>query len=153
MKIKIEIDPSIDEPSITIRANEWTEELEALVKKIKCSQSKRLLGFIDEQSLLLDPNDIDFVVAENRKVFAVAQRHKAEIKMKLYEIEALLEPYHFTRFSKSVLGNLRKIERFELAFNGNLCVYFKSGNKEYVSRNYVNAMKAKLIFRGDNYDN
>ncbi|MGD6817904.1 LytTR family DNA-binding domain-containing protein [Metabacillus sp. 113a] len=64
--------------------------------------------------------------------------------MKLYEVEALLESSQFTRFSKSVIGNLKAIEKFELSFNGNLCVYFYSGRKEYVSRNFVAAVKDKL---------
>src|SRR5690606_32535458 len=34
--------------------------------------------------------------------------------------------------------------RFEASFNGTLCVYFKSGVKEYISRRYVHAIKKAL---------
>jgi DNA-binding LytR/AlgR family response regulator len=152
MKVHIDISHSYEETSIIIQAKEWSDELEALIKKINSTIPKRLLGIDQEQSILLNPNDIDFVFAENRKVFAALKKQKIELKMKLYEIDSLLEPHQFTRFSKSVIGNLNQIQRFELSFNGNLCVYFKSGNKEYVSRSYVTELKEKLILGGRSND-
>ncbi|RXZ79896.1 LytTR family transcriptional regulator [Paenibacillaceae bacterium] len=155
MKVKIDIDESNEETIITIHAKEWTEELAALVSKIQSQsqsqslQSKRLVGLEDERSILLEPADIDYIYAENRKVFAALPQRRIELKMKLYEIEELLIPHQFMRFSKSVIGNLDQISRFELAFNGTLCVHFKSGSKEYVSRGYVAELKQRLIMGGD----
>ena len=50
----------------------------------------------------------------------------------------------FIRLSKSVIANLHELSHFEASFNGTLCVYFKSGTKEYVSRTYVNTIKESL---------
>ncbi|WP_255342648.1 LytTR family DNA-binding domain-containing protein [Paucisalibacillus sp. EB02] len=72
--------------------------------------------------------------------------------MKLYEIEEILIPHYFMRFSKFVIGNLNHIQRFELSFNGNLCVYFHSGNKEYITRSYVAKVKEKLLMGGESND-
>jgi len=74
-----------------------------------------------------------------------------EIRMKLYEVEEILSSHHFMRFSKSVIGNLNRIQRFELSFNGNLCVYFTSGNKEYISRKYVANIKNRLEMGGTHH--
>lgn len=153
MKINIEIDDQFDETSITIQTNEWTEELEEIVKILRRKNRKRIFGVEDEQTILLDPKEIDFVYAERRKVFVRMGKRQVEIRMKLYEVEELLEPYHFIRFSKSVIGNLNRIDRFELAFNGNLCVFFQSGNKEYITRKYVAAVKKKLEMGGESDDN
>ncbi|GGN53339.1 MULTISPECIES: LytTR family DNA-binding domain-containing protein [Oceanobacillus] len=153
MKINIEIDDQYDETSITIQTNEWTEELEEIVKILRRKNRKRIFGIEDEQTILLDPKKIDFVYAERRKVFACMGKRQVEIRMKLYEVEELLAPHQFMRFSKSVIGNLNRIERFELAFNGNLCVFFQSGNKEYITRKYVTAVKNKLEMGGDNGGN
>lgn len=153
MKINIEIDDQYDETSITIQTNEWTEELEEIVKILRRKNRKRIFGMEDEQTILLDPKKIDFVYAERRKVFACMGKRQVEIRMKLYEVEELLAPHHFMRFSKSVIGNLSRIEQFELAFNGNLCVFFQSGNKEYITRKYVTAVKNKLEMGGDNGGN
>lgn len=148
MKINIEIDDKYKESSITIRTNEWTEELEEIVAFIKGKNRKRLFGIENEQTILIDPKEVDFIFAERRKVFAAIGKKRIEIRMKLYEIEAMLAPYDFMRFSKSVIGNLNKIDRFELSFNGNLCVYFHSGNKEYITRKYVLPIKSKLSMGG-----
>ncbi|MBS2967666.1 LytTR family transcriptional regulator [Metabacillus sp. KIGAM252] len=145
MKVMIEIDGAMEETVITIQAKEWTTELEELVKRVKASQPGRLIGVKDEQSILLDPAKVDFVYSENRKIIAAADQQRIELKMKLYEVEAMLAPRFFTRFSKSVIGNLHQVEKFELSFNGNLCVYFYSGNKEYVSRSFAGAVKDKLM--------
>lgn len=151
MKLQIDIKDQYEETVVTIQAKEWTEELAALVKKIQSPTTKRLVGIQDERSVLLDPGDIDYVYAENRKVFASMDGQSIELKMKLYEIEELLAPHQFMRFSKSVIGNVERIARFELSFNGNLCVHYKSGSKEYVSRAYVAQLKKRLIWGDDKH--
>lgn len=148
MKINIDIDDLHEETSITIQAKEWSQELEEIISIIKKQKPQRLFGVKEDQTILLHPNEIDFVYAENRKVFAILKKECLEIKMKLYEVEQMLSPYNFMRFSKSVIGNLNNIDRFELSFNGNLCVFFHSGNKEYISRKYVTSIKKKLMMGG-----
>ncbi|HLS07513.1 LytTR family DNA-binding domain-containing protein [Lentibacillus sp.] len=152
MKVNIDIDDTHTEPSITIQTNEWSEELEEIVAMIKRKNRKRLFGVESDQTVLLDPHDIDFVYAEKRRIFAAIGSRSVEIRMKLYEVEDILAPHNFMRFSKSVIGNLNQIERFELSFNGNLCVYFHSGNKEYITRKYVAPIKNRLAMGGQSDD-
>ncbi|MBM7702460.1 LytTR family DNA-binding domain-containing protein [Metabacillus iocasae] len=152
MKIQIDLSSEHKETFITIHASQWSNELDALMKKLKNSSAKRLIGVAEEQSIVLSPADIDFVYSHQRKVYAQIAHEQFELKMKLFEVESLLEGYDFTRFSKSVVGNINQIARFELSFNGNLCVYFKSGNKEYVSRGYVSKLKQLLQTGGTEYD-
>lgn len=149
MKVNIEVDEKYEETSITIRTNKWTEELDHLVKIIQMNEPKRIFGVVDEQTILLKPSEIDYVYAENRKVYAAVGKKRYEIKMKLFEVEEILAAQHFMRFSKSVIGNLNNIARFELSFNGNLCVHFQSGNKEYITRKYVSSIKEKLTLGGE----
>ncbi|MFB1082554.1 LytTR family DNA-binding domain-containing protein [Jeotgalibacillus sp. JSM ZJ347] len=160
MKIKIDIDPQYEEtPVITIQVKEWTDEVEAVVKMLRHHeadsndtksgfQPKRIVAVEEDRSILLQPSEIDYVFAEKRKVFAMAAGRALEMKLKLYELEEVLSAHGFIRFSKSVIGNLDQIDRFELSFNGNLCVYFKSGSKEYVTRKYVNGLKEQLLDGG-----
>lgn len=149
MKVNIEVDEKYEETSITIRTNQWTEELDQLVKLIQMNEPKRIFGVVDDQTILLKPSEIDYVYAENRKVYAAIGNKRYEIKMKLFEVEKTLAAHHFMRFSKSVIGNLNNIARFELSFNGNLCVHFQSGNKEYITRKYVAGIKEKLTIGGE----
>ncbi|MEK3937619.1 LytTR family DNA-binding domain-containing protein [Sporosarcina sp. FSL W7-1349] len=152
MKVNIDLNPKYDETSVTIHAKEWTRELEELVKKLDYQAPKRIIGVEGDKSILLSPSDIEYIFAENRKVFASTNKQSIELTMKLYEAEELLESHGFCRLSKSALGNLDKIAYFELAFNGNLCVYFHSGSKEYVSRKYVHEVKRKLILGVEDHD-
>ncbi len=149
LKFNIDIDDKHAETQITIQAKEWTEELEEIVKIIKKRRTPRLFASDSEQTILLDPKEIDFIYAEQRKVFASLANRQLELKMKLYEAEEILAPYDYMRFSKSVIGNLNQIERFELSFNGNLCVYFRSGNKAYITRKYVAPIKENLMNGGE----
>lgn len=148
MKIHIDLDDKFEETSITIQAKEWSKELDDLISMIKQQKPQRLFGVKEEQTILLEPANIDYVFVENRKTYAVVQKEQIEVRMKLYEVEEVLVSRHFMRFSKSVIGNLQQIARFELSFNGNLCVYFHSGNKEYITRKYVNSIKEKLMIGG-----
>lgn len=148
MKVNIEVDEQYEETTIMIRTKKWTEELEQLVKMIQMNEPKRIFGISDGQTILLKPSEIDYVYAENRKVYAAVGNKRFEIKMKLFEVEKTLAAHHFMRFSKSVIGNLNNITRFELSFNGNLCVHFQSGNKEYITRKYVASIKDKLTIGG-----
>ena len=148
MKIKLDLDMKHDETSITIHAKEWSEDIEMLIKNLNFYRPKRILGVKEDQTILLNPREIDFIYAEERKVYAISKDNKIELKQKLYELEEMLGPHQFTRFSKSVIGNVHLIQRFELSFNGNLCIYFQSGMKEYVSRKYVPTLK-KLLMEGE----
>ena len=132
----------------TTRDEAMNKKLEEIVNIIKKDKQQRLFGLDQDQTVLLNPSEIDYVYAENRKIYAVLKDRQLELRMKLYEVEEVLVPHHFMRFSKSVIGNLNRIERFDLSFNGNLCVYFHSGNKEYISRKYVNPIKEKLMMGG-----
>ncbi len=158
MKIKIDIDPqNEDTPVITIQAQEWSTEVEAIIRHLKELETaetapKRLVGTDGERSVILQPQDIDFVYSTNRKVYAQTAEGVLELKLKLYELEEFLGTFGFIRFSKSVIGNVDQIKRFELSFNGNLCVFFKSGAKEYVTRSYVHHLRNQLIEGGGNRD-
>ncbi|MDX8044677.1 LytTR family DNA-binding domain-containing protein [Gracilibacillus sp. S3-1-1] len=153
MKVIIDIDPeNDDECQVTIHAKEWTKEVEELVQLLKKRQPKRIVAVQEDRSIVLDPEEIDFFYARDRKVFASSHGNCMELKMKLYEIEEMLSNRGFIRFSKSVVGNINQIDHFELSFNGTLCVYFKSGSKEYVSRKYVNELKAQIMEGGEPHD-
>ncbi len=152
MKVKIDIDEKYAGTSITIKTDQWTEELQALVQHIQAEKPQRIFGIDGDQTILLQPAKIDFMYVENRKVYAALPEQRLEVRKKLYELEQILHVHHFMRFSKSVLGNINNIQRFELSFSGNLCVYFMSGNKEYISRKYVANIKEQLMMGGYKYD-
>lgn len=149
MRIHVDLDDSYDEVEVTIHAPAWTEELDQWMNHLNQPSPKRLVGIQSEQSILLSPEDVDCFFAQQRKVYALRNQEAIEIHRKLYELEELLEHRGFIRLSKSALGNLHRMTRFDVGFNGNMCVYFRSGSKEYVSRRYVPVLKNKLLIGGE----
>src|SRR5699024_936142 len=147
-----DIDDKYKDTQITIQAYEWYTEKRRLIEFINQQKPNRLFGVDGEQSVLGEPNDIDFIHVENGQTNAQLKQRQMEGRMKLFEVEESFASRGFMRFSKSVIGNINRIERFELSFNGNLCVYFQSGNKEYISRKYVSAVKKRLESGGNHHD-
>ncbi|WP_252315998.1 hypothetical protein [Sinobaca sp. H24] len=81
MKIKIDIDPHYEEdPVIMIQAKEWSKEVGAVMQLLEnheknpekltgtqAKHSKRIVAVEEDHSILLEPNEIDFVFAEREK--------------------------------------------------------------------------------------
>src|SRR5699024_8680520 len=152
VKINVDIDDKYKDTQITIQANEWSPEIQRLIDFINQQKPDRLFGVDGEQTVLLDPNEIDFFHVENRKTYAQMKQRHMEVRMKLFEVEESFASIGFMRLSKSVIGNINRIKRIELSFNGNLCVYFQSGNNEYISSKYVSAVKNRLESGGNHHD-
>lgn len=144
MKLSLNIDNTLKETRITIESPKLDENLQEIIDFINGQEKEFLIGKKGEMQYILKPDEIHFFHTENEQVVAVTGTDSFVIKEKLYELEALLPSNKFIRLSKSVIANLHELSRFEASFHGTLCVYFKSGKKEYVSRTYVPAIKKAL---------
>ncbi len=144
MKVSLNIDNEFKEAKITIETPELNSSVQEILDFIKGRETEFLIGKDGEMQHILKPDDIHYFHTENESVVAVTTIGTYKLKEKLYELEEILPSNKFIRLSKSVIVNLHELSRFEASFNGTLCVYFKSGAKEYVSRTYVNTGKEAL---------
>lgn len=144
MQVILNIDRRHEETTITISCPEINENIQEIVDFINERNLEFIIGQSDDKQHILKPNDIQYFHSEKDNVFAVTSKGSYKIKEKLYELEKLLPSNRFVRLSKSVIANLYELSYFEASFNGTLCVYFKSGAKEYVSRHYVKKIKEAL---------
>ena len=145
MKLFLKIDKELKETIVTIEGPEISEHIQEVIDFINGQdQQQFLIGRKGEMQHILKPEDIHYFHSEDNHIMAVTAADSFIIKEKLYELEDLLQSKKFIRLSKSVLANLNQLSRFEASFNGTMCVYFKSGKKEYVSRTYVPSIKASL---------
>lgn len=144
MKVKIEIDPSLTEPIVVINTPELTPDINELIQFIQKEQTPFIVGKNGDMQHILQPKEIHYFVAEGNVVKAMTVSGFVQVKEKLYELENTLPAQQFIRISKSVIANIYEMSKFEASFNGTLCVHFKSGAKEYVSRSYVSAIKELL---------
>lgn len=144
MKISLDIDPDYEETVITIHCQAVDEKIKDILDFLKGMEKEFIIGKKDDMQHILQPNEIHYFHTKNETVHAVTNDGEFAIKEKLYELENTLPSSQFIRLSKSVIANLYELRRFEPSFNGTLCVYFKSGQKEYVSRHYVPKIKKAL---------
>ncbi len=144
MKLFLNIDRAFKETRVTIEGPELDENIQEIIDFIHGREQQFLIGKKGEMQHILKPVDIHYFHTENEHVIAVTETDSFILKEKLYELEAMLPSNKYIRLSKSVIANLHELSRFEASFNGTLCVYFKSGKKEYVSRTYVPAIKEAL---------
>lgn len=144
MNVSVDIDSRFEEAKVTIESPELTEDVQEVLTFIKGRDTKFLIGKEGDMQHIIKPAEIHYCHTENDKVIAVTGKGSFQLTERLYELEELLPTHQFIRLSKSVIANLYELSRFEASFNGTLCVYFKSGAKEYVSRTYVKDIKNAL---------
>jgi DNA-binding LytR/AlgR family response regulator len=144
MKVSLMIDSDYEETIVTIESPELDDSVQGILDFIKGKETEFLVGKDGEMQHIMKPDEIHYFHTEKDAVVAVTADGAFKIREKLYELEQILPSTKFIRLSKSVIANLHELSRFEASFNNTLCVYFKSGAKEYVSRTYVNAIKEAL---------
>lgn len=151
MKVTLDIDNDYEETKVTIHCREIDDSIKEMLDFLKGKKKEFIVGRDGEMQHILKPDEIHYFHTENEGVVAVHSEGTFILKEKLYELEEMLPATKFIRISKSVIANLYELSRFEASFNGTLCVHFKSGAKEYVSRTYVNGIKDALkMTRGKN---
>lgn len=144
MKVSLDIDSNYEETKVTIHCKEMDDTIKEILDFLKGRESEFIVGKDGDQQHILKMDEIDYFYSQADAVFAVTAKGEFKVKEKLYELEQILSPRQFVRLSKSVIGNLHQLSHFEASFNGTLCVYFKSGMKEYVTRHYVSSIKNAL---------
>ena len=113
MKVRIELDPSMDEPEILIRAPRLTQELAQLQESILKQKLVPLAFYKDRSEYFLDLANILFFETDGEKIFGHTKDEAYEVKQKLYELEELL-PIAFCRISKSTIVNAKQIYSLEI---------------------------------------
>ena len=84
MKVKVEINSLHSEVNVILRASEITQEVED-IKNMLESYNSVIMGYRDDNTVLLQFNEIYRVYTESQKVFAITSSGKYLLKMRLYE--------------------------------------------------------------------
>lgn len=141
MNIRIVIDKDREE-EILIIAHERTELVDAIERLVKGKDS--IVVKRDRTLYNIDLSEVVCFTAENNKVFAHMGKEAFEAGEKLYELEEAL-PESFIKINKSCIANVRQIKSFEAGVTGTLCVNFKNGLRDYVSRRRMKYVKERLL--------
>ncbi|HFN7514268.1 TPA: LytTR family DNA-binding domain-containing protein [Streptococcus pneumoniae] len=148
MKLRIEIDGNLEETEIVIKTPTLTDEIADLQRLLQESKSPRLsprlIFYKGTGEYYLDLSEILFFETEGSKIYAHTQKNAYEVRLKLYELEAIL-PRYFSRVSKSTIVNIRQIYSVDKSFSGTGTISFYQTHKEvHVSRHYQSLLKENL---------
>jgi DNA-binding LytR/AlgR family response regulator len=149
MKIKTEIDATIEDPEIVIRASHLTEELIQLQKILleANKRQKQMVFYKESKEYYFSLDHILFFTTNDRQMDAHTENNVYQVKSKLYELENEL-PSKFIRISKSTIVNVDKIFSLTKNITSVSTVEFAKTYKQvFVSRNYFNLLKNRLESR------
>lgn len=136
---------AIDNHTISIEIDdEKKDELKKILEMIEYEKMQMFFptheGFVQ-----INLNDIMYVESFKDDIFVHLIGQKTEvIKKPLYQLEEILNPYHFVRISKSYIVNIRMIIYIKVALNAKLMLDLKDGTKLDVTRSFVKTFKEKL---------
>lgn len=145
MKVELKIDDNIQETKVVVYAKEETQEVSNLISKIKeCDDTTKIIGYEDGRTFILKKDEIESIFTEMTKVYARINNEKYQIKMKIYELEELLNGTSFVRISNSEIANFNKVESMEIRGSTLIVLKYKSGQITYVSRRNIKKIKKYL---------
>lgn len=144
MKVRIELDPQMDEPEMIIRAPRLTEDVARLQQLILEQNMTPLTFYKDRSEYFVDVSEILFFETDGEKIYGHTREEAYEVRQKLYELEEIL-PISFCRISKSTIVNTKQIYSIEKSFSGTSTVNFYQTHKQvHVSRHYYQLLKERL---------
>lgn len=144
MKVRIELDPQMDEPEMIIRAPRLTEDVARLQQLILEQKMTPLTFYKDRSEYFVDVSEILFFETDGEKIYGHTREEAYEVRQKLYELEEIL-PIAFCRISKSTIVNIKQIYSIEKSFSGTSTVNFYQTHKQvHVSRHYYQLLKERL---------
>ena len=148
VKVRVEIDPSCNEPEVVIRTDRETEYIRKLasdIDKIAEKDVPQIRVYDGRSSLLISQDEIIRVYTEPRKLMvqtAVGETYEARSTLK--ELEMVLDEECFVRISRFEVINMDRVAGFDVSVSGTIRVTFEDGTISWVARRYVRAIEQKL---------
>ncbi len=147
MKIEISIESELKERRVVIHTDAVDSEITSLVERIKGAGHESpdcVTAFDEGGALFLQHRDIFRIYSQDKKVLAETADGTYTLRVRLYELEEVLDSRVFMRISNSEIINLRKVQRMDTSLTGTICVSMKNGTQTYASRRYVALIRKKL---------
>lgn len=145
--IKVNINPSIESPQITINAGQQSELIEKIIYAIEhCIDEEypRITAFNGTEMALISQWDIFRIYTENRKLTICTRDKSYESRMTLKDLEEVLDDDIFVRISRFEIINLKKVAGFDMSITGTIKVLFENGTEAWVARRCVRLIQEKL---------
>ena len=149
IKIQLDIDPTLSEIEVLIRAKEESElvrEIADYVRRCVDKQNKRLPIEVirDGISIFVEQQDIIRVFSEDRRTVVWTKEGGFQTRCTLKEIEDAVDADWFVRISRFEIINLNRVSGFDMSIKGTMKVSFEDGSYSWVSRRFVIPVQKRL---------
>ena len=145
--IRVEIDPTREEPRVVIQTAETTELVENLIYAIERyvdSEFPQIPVEDGESVVMLNQWDIIRLHTESRRLRIHTESGEYGSRATLQDLEKLLDPDCFVRISRFEIINLKKAVGFDFGISGTIKVIFEDDSETWVARRYVSGIREIL---------
>ncbi|MDL2219004.1 LytTR family transcriptional regulator [Ruminococcaceae bacterium OttesenSCG-928-O06] len=147
MKIRFEVDPTLEEDEVTIRSKSADGPARRVQQYAleQAASPPKLVFYKEEQEFFLPLAEILFFETEGEAVWAHTATDAYRTKHRLYELEGFL-PFVFFRSSKSTIVNTAKIYSIQRDITSASRISFAGTHKQvYASRRYYAALRQRIL--------
>ncbi|MBC1688516.1 LytTR family transcriptional regulator [Listeria welshimeri] len=145
MKFRVKLDNSVAVGGVDLHCH--PQDIEK-VTNIVLSLEEKISVKKDGETYLLEPKVILYFEAVENKIFVYTEEEVYETNWKLYELEKRFDESSFFRCSKSMILNIKWIEKVAPGFNGRFEASLLNNEKVIISRQYAKVLKQKLQIGG-----
>lgn len=143
MKITINLKPELEDTEISVSCPKLTPETEKIIAALRLIDSQLSVRDADTYHLL-DPFDVIYVEAVDRKTFVYTSDKMYESDLRLYELESRLTDLGFCKISKSCIVNIRRIKSLRADVEHRIRIFLDNGEQIIASRMYSDELREKI---------
>ena len=143
MELRVKRIPINESEVLEIRCHKITDDVQEIISFVKSRQEH------DGQRIEIPIVDVFYAESVDNRLFIYTAKDSYEIKLKLYELEDMLQGKTFIRIQKGMLLNLMKVKSIKPALSGRYTALLKNNEEVVISRKYVADLKKALKGGGD----
>lgn len=148
MKLFVRDNLNLAETEVEIRCSERDEEVKNLINAVKAAGDTLIGEKENGDKTPVYISKVLYFEAVDRNVFAYTTSEIFRVKKTLYDLEDMALSNFFVRISKSVIVNLKAVQKIAPDSSRRLKLLLRNGEWVIVSRNFVNDFKNALGMKG-----
>lgn len=131
------------EDELILNYREVNEEVERILAFME-QGSRRILGWRENEQVVIAPGDLLYVESVEGKTFAYTAQEVYRMNYTLQQLEVLLQKEYFFRCSKSMIMNINKVAALRSLSSNRIDATMENGEHIIISRTYASDFRKKL---------
>ncbi len=143
MKVKVEQDLSCTDIEVVVRYAEKNNKIDRIVSLLQLVDMQ-IRCDIDNAQKMINVADVYYIESVEKRTFVYLEKSVYHTDFRLYQLIDKLKEYGFVRISKSCILNINFLDSIKPLLNSRMEVTLKNGEKIYINRKYLRAVKKSL---------